>query len=315
MKSKGPERSPRATRPDRDAGALPSFGPVDHPEPVFSIVARKLIAAIESGQIPVGSGLPTEHSLAEQFGVSRSSIREALCCLRFNGYTRSARGSGTVVVGPQRSPLFGVSDASARDGGAVGSPGLDHSRHGSTEAGVPQSPSEMIDLLEARLLLEPAAVGLAAGACGEGGSGTGLEAVREISLGTDKVRLAGGTDMDLHRVLLARCPNGALADAAVRLLDRSDGPLWRSVRDRAWDDGRLPRRWIDDHRRIANSVLEGDSAAAAEQMRAHLVSVLANVASTAALGARERSRLSRLIALGDGGHEADGARRSRSGSI
>lgn len=317
MTSRGPERSPRTSEGERALGASPPFHPVDHPEPVFSLVARRLIAAIESGRLPSGSCLPTEYSLAKQFGVSRSSIREALCCLRFNGYTSGSRGSGTVVLGSGLSPLSTRGNTLPR---AAGGPervdrDQDSRQHRSPEPGAPQRPAEVIDLLEARLLLEPAAVALAADACGEEGTAGQLESVKKISLGAHHEHLAGGTDLELHRALLLICPNSSLADAAVHLLERSDGPLWRSVRDRAWDDGRLPGRWLDDHRRIAISVLKGDGAAAADRMRVHLVSVLKNVASTTALGARERARVARLSTLWGSGHDTEASRRSSGSAL
>jgi DNA-binding GntR family transcriptional regulator len=61
------------------------------------IVARALKAQIESGALPVGSGLPTEASLSQQFDVSRHSVREALRQLREAGLITSRQGSGTRV--------------------------------------------------------------------------------------------------------------------------------------------------------------------------------------------------------------------------
>src|SRR6201991_2653233 len=80
----------------RTPGA-PSFATVDRGVPAFVQVATQIVAKIRAGELPVGEKLPTEKALADQFGVGRSSIREALSCLQFTGFVESQRGSGTVV--------------------------------------------------------------------------------------------------------------------------------------------------------------------------------------------------------------------------
>ncbi len=47
-------------------------------QPRYMQLAQTLLHEIESGQYPVGTQLPTEFELCEQFGVSRSTAREAV---------------------------------------------------------------------------------------------------------------------------------------------------------------------------------------------------------------------------------------------
>lgn len=61
-------------------------------------VADQLQAAITSGTYAVGEQLPTEPELMEQFGVGRSSIREAVRLLANSGWVRSQQGVGTFVA-------------------------------------------------------------------------------------------------------------------------------------------------------------------------------------------------------------------------
>ena len=74
--------------------------------PRYMAVARALKEQIESGKLPVGSGLPTEATLSHQFNVSRHSVREALRQLREAGLITSRQGSGTRVSSTGRPGQF-----------------------------------------------------------------------------------------------------------------------------------------------------------------------------------------------------------------
>lgn len=52
--------------------------PLAAPQPRYLQLAKTLLNEIENGKYPVGSQLPTELELCEQFGVSRATAREAL---------------------------------------------------------------------------------------------------------------------------------------------------------------------------------------------------------------------------------------------
>ena len=60
-------------------------------------VRRQLLALIESGELPVGARLPSEHELARAFGVSRAVVREGISTLRSVGIVESRPGAGTYV--------------------------------------------------------------------------------------------------------------------------------------------------------------------------------------------------------------------------
>ncbi len=71
-------------------------------------VTASLIEQVRSGSYPVNARLPTEPQLAEQFGVSRTVIREAISRLKFEGLVESRQGSGTVVLSPQGYNTFRI---------------------------------------------------------------------------------------------------------------------------------------------------------------------------------------------------------------
>ena len=73
--------------------------------PRYQTIANVLTAAISSGRYPVGSTLPTEHELCEQFGISRFTVREALRQLREAGLvTRTPRVGTKVIAKQDRAP-------------------------------------------------------------------------------------------------------------------------------------------------------------------------------------------------------------------
>lgn len=60
-------------------------------------VARTLHGRIVDGDYPVGSLLPTEHTLAGHFGVSRQTVRQAIAHLRAMRLLSARKGVGTRV--------------------------------------------------------------------------------------------------------------------------------------------------------------------------------------------------------------------------
>jgi GntR family transcriptional regulator, transcriptional repressor for pyruvate dehydrogenase complex len=74
----------------------------------FEETVERLGTAIRAGILPAGSRLPAERGLADQLGISRSTLRQALTVLVQSGHlvTRRGRGGGTFVT--ERPPLAEV---------------------------------------------------------------------------------------------------------------------------------------------------------------------------------------------------------------
>lgn len=101
-------------------------------------VADQLEALIIQGNVAVGEKLPTENSLCDSFGVSRTVIREAITHLKSLGLVETRRGVGTSVLR--------ASTLEARPAERIN----------------PTTVEDILHLLELRLTLEPAAAELAA---------------------------------------------------------------------------------------------------------------------------------------------------------
>lgn len=97
-----------AAVPLRAVAALP--GPVDAGrlgrESLADRLAARLWTQIEQGELASGDRLPTEASLADSHGVSRSVVREAVHRLKSRGLVVSRQGSGVYVsLPPAHRPL------------------------------------------------------------------------------------------------------------------------------------------------------------------------------------------------------------------
>src|SRR3989440_2162446 len=92
------------------------FKPV-RPPTTFEETGEGLGTAIRLGILPSGSRLPAERALADQLGISRSTLRHALLTLVQSGHLVSQRGrtGGTFVA--ERPPL------SEREGRRLGAEG------------------------------------------------------------------------------------------------------------------------------------------------------------------------------------------------
>lgn len=67
---------------------------------MYRRIATELWAEVQSGVLPAGQKLPNEAALAERFGVTRLTLRQAVTELQRLGAVEIRRGVGTFVVTP-----------------------------------------------------------------------------------------------------------------------------------------------------------------------------------------------------------------------
>lgn len=84
------------------AGALRGDGPL------YRLLADALKRAIDRGEIPLGTVLPPERSLANELAVSRATVVAAYDRLKADGWLESRQGSGTWVRNTDRIDRKGV---------------------------------------------------------------------------------------------------------------------------------------------------------------------------------------------------------------
>jgi GntR family transcriptional regulator len=88
---------------DRSEPAIPGLrGPgaraADDRQPKYLRIHRNLRERISSGQWPPGSPLPSQRELADEFGVSIMTLRQALQLLTDDGLIETRHGSGTFAA-------------------------------------------------------------------------------------------------------------------------------------------------------------------------------------------------------------------------
>jgi GntR family transcriptional repressor for pyruvate dehydrogenase complex len=72
----------------------------------FHLVIQKIHSYIQERNLKSGDRLPSERELAEQLGVGRSSVREALKALELLGLITTRRGEGTFIEDRSSHQLF-----------------------------------------------------------------------------------------------------------------------------------------------------------------------------------------------------------------
>lgn len=207
---------------------------------LYQRVADTIAAQIEGGRYRLGSRLPAERDLADEFNVSRPTIREAMIALEIRGFVGAKRGSGIYV----RSAAPDVSPATTElDVGAF-------------------------ELIEARTLFEAEAAALAATAVTAEQLANLRDLLDEMDRAGDSSR-AVDVDKRFH-LAIAEASGNTLVLKTVEMLwtIREQSPLCVHMFEQARRVGVTPR--VNEHQAIVDAMAVGDPQQAREAMRSHL---------------------------------------------
>ncbi|RDS63568.1 GntR family transcriptional regulator [Streptomyces sp. M7] len=80
--------------------------PPKNTQPKYRQIADYLRNGIVHGMFPPGQPLPSEETLAKQFGVTRPTVRQGLSELRASGLVEAIMGRGTFARSPHSRPSF-----------------------------------------------------------------------------------------------------------------------------------------------------------------------------------------------------------------
>lgn len=209
------------------------------------IIAGELRQAILEGRYSAGERLPIERELSDQFGVSRSAIRQALLILSSQGLVkvRSGAGGGPFVArGSLPVAIAAFENLLVHDDGAVE------------------------EFIQAKVIIEPAILSLAARSI----SGEHLGRLRD-NVAAYREELRGGADathlaMEFHSIIAESVGNRYLSvilELIGQTLDRlADRPAARSVdQEQVLRDHEQLLKALEDHdaetvRRLSTEHLE-----------------------------------------------------------
>ncbi|BBX98366.1 FadR/GntR family transcriptional regulator [Mycobacterium lacus] len=205
-------------------------------------IATSIADAILDGAFPPGSTLPPERELAEQLGVNRTSLRQALARLQHMGLIEARHGSGNVVRDPEGLTHPAVVEALVRKLG----------------------PGFLVELLEIRSALGPLIGRLAADRSTPHDSGAlraALAAVQEA----DTAAARQAADLAFFRVLIHGTRNRALG-LLYRWVEHAFGGREHELTGAYADADAV----VADLRAITEAVSARDATAAAAAAEAYL---------------------------------------------
>jgi GntR family transcriptional repressor for pyruvate dehydrogenase complex len=214
-------------------------------------VADQLVALIRSGRLVAGDRLPAERDLAERFGVSRPTIREAMIALEIAGLVDIRSGSGVYVL----DQPFQAAPVAADQG-----PGP-------------------FEILEARRLFEGEACALAAERVTNEQIEQLKQLLRDMERENQQQDAHEEADRQFHCLIAEAAGNSAISATVSWLWRlRNESEISQRFHQRVREEGIKPI--IEDHQRIVSALEDRDPARSRRAMAAHLQRVIDNLLET-----------------------------------
>jgi len=208
---------------------------------VVTSVVEKLRQALARGQWRSGDMLPGQRELAEQLGISRPSLREAVTVLETLGLVRSLPGKGVLVLDAEAAVHESGSDTAA---------------------------ASLADVLELRYTLEPFIVGLVAQSANSQDIGQlrlTLMDMRE-ALEADDSEAGAKAYIAFHEALFALTTNPIFQS----VVQQTGNALKQSASMLRNSPEHLAAR-LKENEAVVRAIRERNSAQASAQMRQHIL--------------------------------------------
>ena len=209
---------------------------------LYQQIADQIRELIERGGFEAGTRLPPERDLAQQLGVSRPSLREALIALDVEGRVEVRSGSGVYVSDAKSSPM------------PLRTPAMG------------ESPSQ---LMEARSVVEGEVVVLACARVTPEPIARLRELLKDMEAAIDRRRARVDLDRQFHLTLAEMSGNAILSRLVGELFDERHSPISAKISSR-FESTRTWKAALKEHDAILKAVEARDPIAAQAAMRAHL---------------------------------------------
>jgi len=209
---------------------------------LYQQIADQIRDLIDRGGFEAGTRLPPERDLAQQLGVSRPSLREALIALDVEGRVEVRSGSGVYVSELKSGPVP------------------------TRTAAMGESPSQ---LMEARSVIEGEVVVLACARVTPELLARLRELVKGMEAAIDRRRARVDLDRQFHLTLAEMSGNAILFRLIEELFDERHSPISAKISSR-FENKRTWKIALAEHEAILKAVEARDPIAAQAAMRAHL---------------------------------------------
>jgi GntR family transcriptional repressor for pyruvate dehydrogenase complex len=209
-------------------------------------ISKLLAGEIVSGVYKPGDKLPTEIELANQLGVSRTILREALASLKQDGLIESRQGRGIIVKEPEERKAFRFSDV------------VDEI-----------SPKEANYLYEMRAILEAEAAGLAAKRLTSEDAEM-IKQYRDEMAEAVRLHLSGDCAHENFNAAIAQASKNIFLIEFLSFLHARLRSLAKELRLSTMMDPERAVLVMKEHDTIFEAIMSGDSAKAREATLTHL---------------------------------------------
>lgn len=224
-------------------------------------IADQLRADIRAGAFSRDGRIPTERELAARFDVARNTVRRAIEDLREDGLVVCHVGRGTFVAGTDGlTRLSPDANTAAQNVDGPDAKGYDFVAEISPR-----------DLIEARLMFEPA-VAAAAAANATDADIKQLMRAQAGSEATEEMETFERYDAEIHRLLFAMSQNHLVIKIDEMLSAMRANAEWLSAKRRAYTPA-LKARYVAQHADIIEGIRMRSPKAAREAMTVHLEEV------------------------------------------
>src|SRR5688572_29676782 len=232
------------------------------PRRLYERISQKLAKAIADSKYEVGQRLPSERELAQTFGVSRPTVREAIIALELDGLVEVRLGSGVYVT--NRLPPTG--------------------KEGAKDIGP-------FELLEARRVIEGEACALAALRIDDAQLEqlAGLVAEMRDDNRQNEILMSEEADRRFHELIASSTQNSGIIAAVQMLWDaRARSPQSHLMDDKGRARGLKPP--IAEHTAIVRALKQRDPEAARAAMHEHITRVIEHMLEVTEVEEIERAR-------------------------
>lgn len=235
---------------------------------IYQQIVDQISGMIRDGSLRPGDRLPPERQLAEEFGVSRAAVREALSALDLMGLIEVRQGEGTFVRNVTEEALvtpLALLVAMMRDEGLG------------------------LDMVEVRAALEAEAAYLAAQRREPEDLVAMEDAIAEMEAALRTGDLAAEADWKFHHAIASASGNGMLLHIMRTLSETMQESIVRFRTGLLRIPG-MDTVLLAEHQGILDAIRDRDAKAAHDRMRAHLDRVRQMLYGKLSATANERQR-------------------------